>query len=223
MKKWSIVPVIMTIILCMSVFVPGVSAQSLADQEPDNILYKSALPLDGTSYSDNLALSDNGTMTKAEILNERGVPGKGIDEAPGLQKFFNALSNAMKRIRSRFQVRLQQYSGAGNSDNITATDNTTMNKAEILKDSGVPGKGIDQAPGLQKPFNPNSNAASSVRNRNQERLEEKNKESAGQSDNVTMNKADVLKQNGASGAGIEKAPGLQKQFNPKSNASNHNH
>lgn len=32
-------------------------------------------------------------------------------------------------------------------------------KADILKDSGVPGKGIDTAPGLQKEFNPKSQAA----------------------------------------------------------------
>lgn len=32
-------------------------------------------------------------------------------------------------------------------------------KADILKDSGVPGKGLESAPGLQKPFNPNSQAA----------------------------------------------------------------
>jgi hypothetical protein len=32
-------------------------------------------------------------------------------------------------------------------------------KAEILKMMGVPGKGIDHAPGLQKPFNPKSQAA----------------------------------------------------------------
>ena len=32
-------------------------------------------------------------------------------------------------------------------------------KADILKDSGVPGKGLDKAPGLQKPFNPNSQAS----------------------------------------------------------------
>jgi len=31
-------------------------------------------------------------------------------------------------------------------------------KAGILKDSGVPGKGLDEASGLQKPFNPNSRA-----------------------------------------------------------------
>jgi hypothetical protein len=34
-----------------------------------------------------------------------------------------------------------------------------LTKAEILKLSGVPGKGIEKAPGLQKPFNPKSKAA----------------------------------------------------------------
>lgn len=34
-----------------------------------------------------------------------------------------------------------------------------MTKAEILMCSGVPGKGLGSAPGLQKPFNPNSKAA----------------------------------------------------------------
>ena len=34
-----------------------------------------------------------------------------------------------------------------------------LTKAQILKLSGVPGKGIDTAPGLQKPFNPNSQAS----------------------------------------------------------------
>jgi len=32
-------------------------------------------------------------------------------------------------------------------------------KAEVLMDGGVPGKGLENAPGLQKPFNPNSQAA----------------------------------------------------------------
>lgn len=36
---------------------------------------------------------------------------------------------------------------------------TLLNKAEILKLSGVPGKGIDKAPGLQKPFNHKSQAS----------------------------------------------------------------
>lgn len=38
-------------------------------------------------------------------------------------------------------------------------NNSLMTKAEILKLSGVPGKGIEWAPGLQKLFNPSSEAA----------------------------------------------------------------
>ncbi len=34
-----------------------------------------------------------------------------------------------------------------------------MTKACVLIGSGVPGKGLENAPGLQKPFNPNSKAA----------------------------------------------------------------
>lgn len=44
---------------------------------------------------------------------------------------------------------------------------TLMTKAEILKLSGVPGKGIDTAPGLQKPFNPKSKAAEHAGKKNQ--------------------------------------------------------
>ena len=40
-----------------------------------------------------------------------------------------------------------------------ASDNVTMTKSKILKLMGVPGKGIETAPGLQKPFNPKSQAA----------------------------------------------------------------
>ncbi len=36
--------------------------------------------------------------------------------------------------------------------------NLIMPTANILSDSGVPGQGINEAPGLQKPFNPNSAA-----------------------------------------------------------------
>ena len=46
----------------------------------------------------------------------------------------------------------------------TATDGFSLwtaslgTKAYILKESGVPGKGLDKAHGLQKPFNPKSKA-----------------------------------------------------------------
>ena len=42
---------------------------------------------------------------------------------------------------------------------ILVIDKTIMTKAEILRMSGVTGKGIDKAPGLQKPFNAKSKAS----------------------------------------------------------------
>ena len=44
-------------------------------------------------------------------------------------------------------------------DNDVDADDDAMTKAEILKLKGVPGEGIDEAPGLQKPFNPKSRAS----------------------------------------------------------------
>ena len=40
-------------------------------------------------------------LTKAQILKLRGVPGKGIDHAPGLQKFFSVRSNGRDRDGNR--------------------------------------------------------------------------------------------------------------------------
>jgi hypothetical protein len=55
------------------------------------------------------ASSDNNSvpqaMNKAQILKARGVPGKGIDTAPGLQKLFNPKSNAAQKLQ-RFMERL---------------------------------------------------------------------------------------------------------------------
>jgi len=35
-----------------------------------------------------------------------------------------------------------------------SSNNSTLSKADVLLQDGVPCKGIDTAPGLQKPFNP---------------------------------------------------------------------
>jgi hypothetical protein len=224
MKKWSILPVIAAAILIIPVHSSGVAAQSMMVYNSGSLTQELSLLSDNLHNSAGYTLSNNGTMTRAEILKQQGVPGNGIDNAPGLRKFFNSLSQAMERIRNRFRLRVKEQNmpkpGFGNSDNITATDNTTMNKAEILRERGVPGKGIEEAPGLQKPFNPNSNAAVKTQNRNQEKVKEKNKEQEGNSDNVTMNKADILIESGVPGRGVNEAPGLQKKFNPNSNAHN---
>lgn len=91
----------------------------------------------------NKGASENATANKADLLQQRGVPGKGIEKAPGLQKPFNP--------------NFQNGANKPASDNSTSvspgSDNSTPNKAWILQQKGVPGKGINEAPGLQKAVN----------------------------------------------------------------------
>jgi uncharacterized repeat protein (TIGR01451 family) len=61
-----------------------------------------------------------------------------------------------------------------------------LTKAQVLKLRGVPGKGIDKAPGLQKPFNPNSHASENVSNKDGVGDPDKNKHSE-ISENSTQN------------------------------------
>ena len=83
--------------------------------------------------------------TKADVLKGNGVPGKGIDNAPGLQKeipndnFAKGIAEETVDASLIFEVVVET-------------------KADVLKGNGVPGKGIDNAPGLQKEI-PNDNFA----------------------------------------------------------------
>ena len=57
----------------------------------------------------------------------------------------------------------ENYEGRGENNEVTAealwaVSLVSLTKADILKFRGVPGKGLDKAPGLQKPFNPKSKA-----------------------------------------------------------------
>jgi hypothetical protein len=145
MKKWKIPVMIAIVALLMPMSSAMVSAQNGTGLSISKSVDLASAAVDDTiTYTYTITNSDNVTINKwllfkAEILKLMGVPGKGIDKAPGLQKPFNPKSQAAAR--------------GANTDNITAT------KAEILKLSGVKGKGIDTAPGLQKPFNPKSQAA----------------------------------------------------------------
>jgi len=87
-------------------------------------------------------------LFKSEILKLMGVPGKGIEKAPGLQKPFNPRSKAA------------EHHGV-NTDNITQSDNETP------KLNGE-GKGTNTAPGLHKHSNPNSQAAEQLQIREEE-------------------------------------------------------
>lgn len=89
MKKTRIITMAAVVILMVSLLpitVGAVSAQSTID----SISNSSVAHLDGKPKVN----PSSNNMTKAEILKTRGVPGKGIDHAPGLQKPFNPKSKA---------------------------------------------------------------------------------------------------------------------------------
>ncbi len=160
-----VVCVIATGVLFITLLTFNVQAQELASGANNATITSLSPEKNGAGGN---ASSNNATKTKAEILKQNGVPGKGIDKAPGLQKPFNPNSNAAEHARKK-----------GVFDNRTTpppfSDNSTNTKAEILKQRGVPGKGIDQAPGLQKPFNfnaANDDGMKKFLNRWQQRFQE---------------------------------------------------
>jgi len=68
---------------------------------------------------------------------------------PQMVNFFPDMPDGITPIRADTRVEVE-----GNFYHLTLIPT----KADILKGSGVPGKGLDKAPGLQKPFNPDSKA-----------------------------------------------------------------
>jgi len=68
---------------------------------------------------------------------------------PQVVNFFPDMPDGITPIRADTRVEVE-----GNFYYMTLA----ASKADILEESGVPGKGLDKAPGLQKPFNPNSKA-----------------------------------------------------------------
>jgi hypothetical protein len=152
-----IIILVSVLVIIMALFFFNVNAQQLAHAA-------------GNGYTKMAkATSDNTTATKADVLKQRGVPGKGIDKAPGLQKQFNPNSNATAKVE--IKKSLHEFKNGANrpsSDNSTSvspvSDNTTMTKAWIQQQRGVPGKGIAEAPGLQKAFDRKAGEQTGLKN-----------------------------------------------------------
>ncbi len=156
---------IATGVLFMALLTFSVNAQGLSSTAGKTTVenYKQErgpVSINPTSNNSTTPSSNNSTMTKADILRQSGVPGKGIDHAPGLQKPFNPKSNAADNAGKK--------SNNPTSNNETlpppASGNVTTTNTEILKQSGVPGQGAQLPPGLQKKFNPNVDENAGVKN-----------------------------------------------------------
>jgi len=86
---------------------PIVNTATVTGSEPDGMLVSATTDPVSVSLYINKSL-----LTRAEILKLNGVPGKGILNAPGLQKIFNpksqAAEHAGKKDKAKEQLRIRQ-------------------------------------------------------------------------------------------------------------------
>lgn len=126
-----------------------------------NVINNGVVEIKDISLNDNklgpIALrSDNITVTSL-------APGEIITATASYKMVFaDVLAGAIKNTATVTGIDPGGRPVSASSGEITVSANvikSLLTKAEVLKLSGVPGKGIDKAPGLQKPFNPKSQAS----------------------------------------------------------------
>lgn len=183
MKRWSMLVVIAIVALLTAMFSANVSAQDQASQgaslsinksaEPtsaslgDTITYTFTIANTGNVSVDNVTLKDD-KLGEIALSETRLAPG---DNVTAIATYTVDISDLPGPIVNTANVTGTDPAGksvSATSNSVTVSLNKSlMTKAEILKLSGVPGKGIDKAPGLQKPFNPKSKAAEHAGKKNQ--------------------------------------------------------
>jgi hypothetical protein len=128
----------------------------------DLITYTYNIVNNGMVDIEDLSLSDN-KLGNIPLTTTNILPGDNITAtATYTVVFSDLLVGSIKNIGIVTGEDLNGKLVIANSNEVVISTNiikALLTKAEILKLSGVPGKGIDTAPGLQKPFNPNSKAS----------------------------------------------------------------
>ena len=189
MKRWNMLLVIVIVALLMPVSSTVANAQDEAGlsiskgadktsasvgetitytytitNETDNVTISNIILKDdklGTislNGSDNITLApgDNVTAIATYTVLEKDLPGPLVNTATasGTDPDGNTITDD-----ASFEVKLTYYK-------------RLLTKATILRLSGVPGKGIEKAPGLQKLFNPKSHAAEHAGKKEKDKEEE---------------------------------------------------
>jgi len=133
----------------------------------DNVTFTCVIVNNGYSAVDNLTAT--ASLTGAIPLDKSSLgPGENVtalvvysiqtSHYPGpLQVTFTIKGTAAEG--AAFEVSGSSAPVTLEEDDSDDDDDSASTRAEILKLRGVPGRGIDRAPGLQKPFTENSQAA----------------------------------------------------------------
>jgi hypothetical protein len=173
MKKWSILALITVVALLM----PMSSTVANAQDEAGLSISKSADPTPAAvgetiTYTYTISNSDNTTIQNISLVDDKlgAIPLTDATLAPGESLSATATYTVTISDLPGPIVNTATATGTGPDGMLVsvATDpvsvslyinKSLLTKAEILRLSGVRGKGILKAPGLQKLFNPKSQAA----------------------------------------------------------------
>jgi hypothetical protein len=173
MKKWSI-PVIIAII---ALLMPMSSTMVNADDEAGLSIIKSADPTsaavgdtitytytifnNGNVTTDNLSLQDD-KLGEISLADTTLAPGEEVTATASYEVTASDLPVPIANTATATGIAPDDTVVSAVTDHVSVSlyiNKWLLFKAEILKLSGIPGKGIEKAPGLQKPFNPKSQAA----------------------------------------------------------------
>lgn len=131
----------------------------------------------------NITLVDN-KLGSIKLVNSENISVNSIlpgEQLKGYAKYrvrmIDVIAGSIKNIAN-----LSGQDEDGSSITLTSNEvevstnfiTSWLSKAEILKSSGVPGKGLEFAPGLQKPFNEKSQALTNAGKKNKEQNMEQN-------------------------------------------------
>ena len=130
----------------------------------DSVVYSTEI----TSLISNLTVSQNadgswpGTADQGAVQNTAyaviglAAVGEGVTGQAGADWLVENQIDAGGSIGGWIETDSKEYSE--NDSEALQAIKSVLTRAGILKGSGVPGKGLEKAPGQQKPFNPNSKA-----------------------------------------------------------------
>jgi len=140
----------------------------------ENITYTYTITNNGNITIDNLSLQDNklGAISLSDITL---APGENITATATYTVTISDLPGPIINTATVMGTDPTGESISLTSDPASVSlyiNKRLLTKAEILKLSGVPGKGIEKAPGLQKLFNPKSQAAEHAGKKDKDKEEE---------------------------------------------------
>jgi hypothetical protein len=159
-------------------YAPSIEVTKSADKTSatlgDNITYTYTITNTGNVTVDNITLTDDklGTIT---LSTTNLAPGENVTATATYTATISDLPGPIINTATVTGTDPTGESISLTSDPVSVSlyiNKRLLTKAEILKLSGVPGKGIEKAPGLQKLFNPKSQAAEHAGKKDKDKEEE---------------------------------------------------